>query len=74
MKRFWIWMIPILAAISAIWIQAALHGYDQTLPVLTLSLDHPTTDLDENLSNSCEFLDGHPAGEHRARRTAGDQQ
>jgi hypothetical protein len=28
MKRFWIWMIPILAAISAIWIQAALHGYD----------------------------------------------
>ena len=27
MKRFWIWMIPILAAISAIWIQAALHGY-----------------------------------------------
>jgi hypothetical protein len=28
MKRFWIWMIPILAAISAFWIQAALHGYD----------------------------------------------
>jgi len=28
MKRFWIWMIPILAAISAVWIQAALHGYD----------------------------------------------
>ena len=28
MKRFWIWMIPILAAVSAIWIQAALHGYD----------------------------------------------
>lgn len=28
MKRFWIWTIPILAAISAIWIQAALHGYD----------------------------------------------
>ncbi|MBC2735617.1 MAG: hypothetical protein HF981_14760 [Desulfobacteraceae bacterium] len=28
MKRFWIWIIPILAAISAIWIQAALHGYD----------------------------------------------
>lgn len=28
MKRFWIWMIPILAAIIAVWIQAALHGYD----------------------------------------------
>ena len=28
MKRFWIWMIPVLAAISAIWIQASLHGYD----------------------------------------------
>lgn len=28
MRRYWIWMIPILAAASAIWIQAALHGYD----------------------------------------------
>jgi hypothetical protein len=28
MKRYWIWMIPILAAASAILIQAALHGYD----------------------------------------------
>jgi len=28
MKRYWIWMIPFLAAICAIWIQAALHGYD----------------------------------------------
>lgn len=28
MKRYWIWMIPILAAVSAIWIQAALHDYD----------------------------------------------
>jgi len=35
MKRYWIWMIPILAAVSAIWIQAELHGYDagdHTLP------------------------------------------
>lgn len=28
MKPYWMWMIPILAAVSAIWIQAALHGYD----------------------------------------------
>ena len=28
MKRYWIWMIPILAAVSAIWIQAALHNYN----------------------------------------------
>jgi hypothetical protein len=28
MKRYWIWMIPILAAVSAFWIQAALHDYN----------------------------------------------
>ena len=27
MPRLWQWMIPILAAICALWIQAALHGY-----------------------------------------------
>lgn len=25
MKRFWIWIIPILAAVSTIWLQAAIH-------------------------------------------------
>lgn len=25
MKRSWIWIIPILAAVSAIWLQAAIH-------------------------------------------------
>ncbi len=27
MQRLWLWMSPILAAICALWIQAALHGY-----------------------------------------------
>jgi hypothetical protein len=28
MRRSWLWIVPILAALSAIWIQAALHGFD----------------------------------------------
>ena len=27
MQRLWLWIIPLLAAICALWIQAALHGY-----------------------------------------------
>jgi hypothetical protein len=28
MHRIWIWMIPLLAAICAFCLQAAVHGYD----------------------------------------------
>jgi len=28
MHRFWIWMIPLLAAICALFLQAAIHGYE----------------------------------------------
>ncbi len=31
MQRIWIWLIPVLAALSAIWIQAALHGFETGL-------------------------------------------
>jgi hypothetical protein len=27
LRRAWIWIIPILAALSAIWLQAAVHGF-----------------------------------------------
>jgi hypothetical protein len=48
MKRFWIWMIPILAAISAVWLQAALHGYDPagvTRAPATPSARHATMNI-----------------------------
>lgn len=28
MHRFWIWMIPLLAAICSLCLQVAVHGYD----------------------------------------------
>jgi hypothetical protein len=41
MNRFLLWLIPLLAAICAIWVQSALHGYPTGRLIRYPSLQSP---------------------------------
>ena len=60
MKRLWIWSIPILAAVSTIWLQAVIHednrGAATNLPLMPLEQydtaaykPHVTDDPDDRI-------------------------
>jgi hypothetical protein len=59
MHRFWIWMIPLLAAICALFFQAAVHGYDPDRFTVgaTAPLERPPTTNASSISpDDSEFM------------------